>query len=111
MEPHTVKLDGEKINGNAIYAQLRRDTETWRTFIEYSQMSDGFRSDLGFITTNNEKKYTIWHSFHQYPNKDLIKDYRISLRQDFDYDYEHNIQDQISNFHFSINNFKYKDNS
>ena len=87
----TVKLDGEKINGNAIYAQLRRDTETWRTFIEYSQMSDGFRSDLGFITTNNEKKYTIWHSFHQYPNKDLIKDYRISLRQDFDYDYSHNI--------------------
>ena len=88
---NTVNLDGEEINGNAIYAQLRRDTETWRTFIEYSQMSDGFRSDLGFITTNNEKKYTIWHSFHQYPNKDLIKDYRISLRQDFDYDYSHNI--------------------
>ena len=36
-------------------------------------MSDGFRSDLGFITTNNEKKYTIWHSYYDFPNKDFKK--------------------------------------
>ena len=66
-------MDGETINGNAVYATIRRDTETWRSFIEYSQLSDGFRSDLGFITTNNQKKYTLWHSYNQYPNKDFIK--------------------------------------
>ena len=43
------QLDGETFNGNAVFASLRRDTETWRSFIEYSQLSDGFRSDLGFI--------------------------------------------------------------
>ena len=87
----TVKLDGESINGNAVYATLRRDTETWRSFIEYSQISDGFRSDLGFITTNDEKKYTLWHSYNQYPNKSLLQRYRISLRQDFEYNYNHDI--------------------
>ena len=87
----SVQLDGESINGNAVYATVRRDTETWRSFIEYSQLSDGFRSDLGFITTNNQKKYTLWHSFNKYPNKDFIKRYRISLRQDFEYSYSHDI--------------------
>ena len=87
----SVQLDGETINGNAVYATVRRDTETWRSFIEYSQLSDGFRSDLGFITTNNQKKYTLWHSFNKYPNKDFIKRYRISLRQDFEYSYSHDI--------------------
>ena len=53
-----IKLDGEKINGNAIFASIRRDTRNWRSFIQYTEMSDGFRPDLGFITTNNLKKYT-----------------------------------------------------
>ena len=87
----SVELDGETINGNAVYATIRRDTETWRSFIEYTQLSDGFRSDLGFITTNNQKKYTLWHSYNQYPNKDFIKRYRVSLRQDFEYSYAHDI--------------------
>ena len=88
---YSVRLDGEKLSGNAVYATLRRDTETWRSYIEYSQLSDGFRSDLGFITTNDQKKYTLWHSYNQYPNKDLIKRYRVSLRQDFEYNYSHDI--------------------
>ena len=87
----SVQLDGETINGNAVYATIRRDTETWRSFIEYSHLSDDFRSDLGFITTNNQKKYTLWQSYNQYPNKDFIKRYRVSLRQDFEYSYSNDI--------------------
>ena len=88
---YSVRLDGETLSGNAVFATLRRDTETWRSFIEYSQLSDGFRSDLGFITTNDLKKYTLWHSYNQYPNKNLLQRYRISLRQDFEYNYSHDI--------------------
>jgi hypothetical protein len=88
---NSVQLDGEIINGNAIFASISRNTETWRSFVEYKQLSDEFRSDLGFISTNNQKKYTFWHGYYKFPNKDLIKRYRISLRQDFDYDYSHNI--------------------
>ena len=87
----SVQLDGETVNGNAVYATIRRDTETWRSFIEYSHLSDDFRSDLGFITTNNQKKYTLWQSYNQYPNKDFIKRYRVSLRQDFEYSYSNDI--------------------
>ena len=36
---YSVRLDGEKLSGNAVFATLRRDTETWRSYIEYSQLS------------------------------------------------------------------------
>ena len=88
---YTVKLDGEKINGSALYAEIRRETETWRTFIQYTDISQGFRSDNGFITGNDFKKYSFWHSYHQFPNTDLLKNYRISLRQDFTYNQNNEI--------------------
>jgi len=88
---YSIKLDGEKINGNAIFASIRRDTRNWRSFIEYTEMSDGFRSDLGFITTNNLKKYTLWHSYYDFPEKDYLKSYRISLRHDFEYSFFNDI--------------------
>ena len=82
---YTVDLDGEKINGSAVFASIRRDTENWRTRIEYSSLSDGFRSDLGFITTNDLKKYSLRHGYYNFPNKDLLKNYRIVVSQDFSY--------------------------
>ena len=53
-------------------------------------MSDGFRSDLGFITTNNLKNihYGIVIMIFQ---KDYLKSYRISLRHDFEYSFFNDI--------------------
>ena len=36
LEKYTVALDGEEINGTAFFAQIRRETETWRSYIEYT---------------------------------------------------------------------------
>lgn len=82
---YTVRLDGEKFNGSALYAEIRRETENWRSFIQYTDLSEGFRSDNGFITGNDLKKYSFWHSYYQFPNSELLKNYRISLKQDFEY--------------------------
>jgi hypothetical protein len=82
---YTVRLDGEKISGSALYAEIRRETENWRSFIQYTDLSAGFRSDNGFITENDLKKYSFWHSYYQFPNSELLKNYRISLKQDFEY--------------------------
>ena len=82
---YTVRLDGEKISGSALYAEIRRETENWRSFIQYTDFSAGFRSDNGFITGNDLKKYSFWHSYYQFPNSELLKNYRFSIRQDFEY--------------------------
>jgi len=89
---YTVQLDGEKFNGNAFYAELRRDTETWRSFIKYTGISPTFRSDLGFIVENNIKKYEFWQGYYKFPNKTFLKNYRFSAR----YDREHYYSNELA---------------
>ena len=50
---YTVKLDGESFSGDALYTELRRDTDTWRSFVRYTGISPTFRADNGFIVENN----------------------------------------------------------
>ena len=84
---YSVKLDGEKFNGYSFFTEIRRETETWRSFIQYKAMSDDFRADIGFITKNDIKQYDFWHSFYQYPNNKYLQNYRISARHEQTYDH------------------------
>ena len=88
---YTTKLDGESFSGTGVFAEIRRETENWRSFFQYTSLSKGFRSDLGFIVENDLKEYTLWHSYYQFPNKELIKNYRVSLRHDLKYNQNHDI--------------------
>ena len=89
---YTVNLDGESFNGNALYSELRRDTNTWRSFIRYTGISPTFRADNGFIVENNLKKYELWHGYYKYPNKKFLKNYRVSARYDREYSYSNNLK-------------------
>ncbi len=89
---YTVKLDGESFSGNALYSELRRDTDSWRSFIRYTGISPTFRADNGFIVENNLKKYEIWHGYYKYPDKKLLRNYRISARYDREYSYSDNLK-------------------
>ncbi len=89
---YTVKLDGESFSGNALYSELRRDTDSWRSFIRYTGISPTFRADNGFIVENNLKKYEIWHGYYKYPDKKLLRNYRISARYDREYSYSNNLK-------------------
>ena len=84
---YTVKLDGESFSGDALYTELRRDTDTWRSFVRYTGISPTFRADNGFIVENNLKKYEIWHGYYKYPDTKLLRNYRISARYDREYSY------------------------
>lgn len=89
---YTVKLDGEQFTGNAIFTELRRDTENWRSFVRYTDISPTFRADLGFIVQNDVKQYEFWHSYYAYPDKKFLKNYRISARYDREFDYSYNLR-------------------
>tara|TARA_B100000575_G_C23142184_1_gene665078 strand:+ start:551 stop:2779 length:2229 start_codon:yes stop_codon:yes gene_type:complete len=82
---YSVELDGEKFSGYSVFTEIRRETETWKSFIQYKFLSDDFRSDIGFIVKNDIKQYDLWHSFYQYPNKKYLQNYRVSLRQEQTY--------------------------
>ena len=98
----TVALDGENIKGSAVFASIKRDTENWRTRIEYKELSDGFRSDLGFITTNDLRQYSVRQGFYKFPNKDLLKNYSLVFSQDFRYNQLNEISRSNFQTYFSV---------
>jgi hypothetical protein len=85
---YSVKLDGESFNGYSFFSEIRRETETWKSFIQYKAISDDFRSDIGFVTKNDIKQYDFWHSFYQYPNRKFLQNYRVSFRHEQTYDHD-----------------------
>ena len=99
---YTVNLDGESFNGNALYSELRRDTNTWRSFIRYTGISPTFRADNGFIVENNLKKYELWHGYYKYPNKKFLKNYRVSARYDREYSYSNNLKRSAFEAYFTV---------
>ena len=99
---YTVNLDGETFNGNALYSELRRDTNTWRSFIRYTGISPTFRADNGFIVENNLKKYELWHGYYKYPNKKFLKNYRVSARYDREYSYSNNLKRSAFEAYFTV---------
>ena len=99
---YTVELDGEKFSGNAIYSELRRDTDTWRSFVRYTGISPTFRADNGFIVENNIKKFEFWHGYYKYPDKKLLRNYRISARYDRDYSFSNKLSRSAFEAYFTI---------
>ena len=99
---YTAALDGESFNGNSIYSELRRDTNTWRSFIRYTGISPTFRADNGFIVENDIKRYEIWHGFYKYPDKKFLRNYRISARYDREYSYSNKLKRSAFEAYFTI---------
>ncbi len=99
---YSVNLDGESFNGYSFFGEIRRETETWRSFIQYKVMSDDFRSDIGFITKNDIKQYDFWHSFYQYPNKNYLQNYRISFRHEQTYDHSETLKRSSSQLYLQL---------
>ena len=99
---YTVNLDGESFSGNALYSELRRDTDTWRSFLRYTGISPTFRADNGFIVENNLKKYEFWHGYYKYPNKKYLKNYRVSARYDREYSYSNKLKRSAVEAYFSV---------
>ena len=45
----TIALDGDKLNGDALYIQLYRKTEYWQSYLYYRNISPQYRADVGFV--------------------------------------------------------------
>ena len=99
---YSVRLNGESFSGNALYSELRRDTNTWRSFIRYTGISPTFRADNGFIVQNDLKKYEIWHGFYKYPDTKLLRNYRISARYDREYSYSNKLKRSAFEAYFTV---------
>ena len=84
----TIALDGDKINGDALYLQLYRKTEHWQSYLYYRNISPQYRSDVGFVVKNNRRWGTFFHEYINIINKPAVQSFGFGTKVDVVYTFE-----------------------
>lgn len=83
------QLDGEKLNGDALYFSLQRNTKHWKTELEYEQYSPHYQTPLGFVTQNSVRFLDIFHGYqHFFDKEDFVKQLGIYVGSEINYNYD-----------------------
>ncbi len=83
------QLDGEKLNGDALYFSLQRNTKHWNTEIEYEQYSPHYQTPLGFVTQNSVRFLEAFHGYqHFYEKENFVKQLGIYLGSEINFNYD-----------------------
>ncbi|MBU8934955.1 MAG: hypothetical protein KOO62_13295 [candidate division Zixibacteria bacterium] len=73
---HTAVLDGEKFNGHALIAELRRFGRNWSMILDYNEVAPSYRTQTGYDPWNNQRNSFIYGSYTFYPEGTIFQ--RIS---------------------------------
>lgn len=84
----TVALDGDKLNGDALYFQLYRNTEHWESYFFYRNISPQYRADVGFVVKNNRRWGTLFHKYQNILNKPGLQAFGFGTKIDVVYTFE-----------------------
>lgn len=84
----TIALDGDKLDGDALYVQLYRKTEFWRSYLYYRNISPQYRADIGFVVKNNRQWGTFYHEYLNILNKPGIQSFGFGTKIDMVYTFE-----------------------
>ena len=84
----TIALDGDKLNGDALYIQLYRKTEFWQSYLYYRNISPQYRADVGFVVKNNRQWGTFYHEYLNILNKPGIQSFGFGTKIDMVYTFE-----------------------
>ena len=84
----TIALDGDQLNGDALYIQLYRKTEFWQSYLYYRNISPQYRADVGFVVKNNRQWGTFYHEYLNILNKPGIQSFGFGTKIDLVYTFE-----------------------
>ena len=88
---NSVRLDGEKFNGNGIFIGLSRNTENWRTYLGYKYIDPEYRADVGFAVKNDRKWLTFFQNYESFYEKGFLQKMEYSIK----YDMLHNFNNKV----------------
>ena len=84
----SVKLNKERFKGKSLYLQLYRNTQKWKSYFTYKDISPNFQADLGFVVKNNRRWATLYHTYQLFPNKPAMQFFSIGTKADVLYTYQ-----------------------
>lgn len=99
---NTFTFDGESFLGNAVDIKFSRGTENWNLVGGYRHHSPSFRTENGFISSNNNK-YIYLNSFnHYWFDHELFKEIRGSFNISQNHNFEGMLKKQSANFEGNV---------
>lgn len=84
----TVRLDGDNLDGYSLYMRLYRNTEHWRSYFYYRDISPQFRADVGFVVQNNRRWTTFFHEYINILNKPALQKFGFGTKIDRIYTFD-----------------------
>ena len=62
--------------------RLYRNTEHWRSYFYYRDISPQFRADVGFVVQNNRRWTTFFHEYINILNKPALQKFGFGTKID-----------------------------
>ena len=83
------QLDGETLNGDALFFSLERNTKHWNTEIEYQHFSPHYQTPLGFVTQNSVRFLEFFQGYqHFFDKDDFVKQLGLYVGSEINYNYD-----------------------
>jgi len=64
--------NGQRVNGHAVFASWDRSRQSWGSYVEYRDISEGFRADDGFVPQVGYREIKAESSLHLYPKNSFF---------------------------------------
>ena len=88
----SVMLDGQEFNGDAIYLTFERNTEHWKSYFTYRNISPDYQTDVGFVVKNNRRWGTLRHTYQNIVDKENLRSYEFGTKLDVNYTFDNNLK-------------------
>ncbi len=88
IQGRSVALNKEKYGGSAVYLQLYRNTEHWKSYFFYRDISPEYQANVGFVVKNNRRWGTVFHEYRNFINKKGLQFFSIGTKADLNYTFQ-----------------------
>jgi len=83
-----VALNQDNFSGSALYVQLSRSTEHWKSYIFYRNITPEYQANVGFVVKNNRRWGTVFHEYQNFINKKGLQFFSIGTKADVVYTFQ-----------------------
>ncbi|MDA9879445.1 carbohydrate binding family 9 domain-containing protein [Flavobacteriaceae bacterium] len=101
----SVALNKEKFGGSAFYFQLYRNTEHWKSYIYYRNITPEYQANVGFVVKNNRRWGTFFHEYQNFINKKGLQFFSIGTKADLNYTFQNYLKAISLDGIFSVKTF------
>ena len=88
----SIMLDGEQFNGDALYLTFERNTEHWKSYFTYRNISPDYQTDVGFVVKNDRRWATLRHMYQNIVDKKNLRSFELGTKLDVNYTFDNNLK-------------------